>query len=171
MTHVIDNLASGEEQALERDPGVVELHDVAAHDTAVIRVSTTVDGLKTEIGDALHEIELLTRRAGVGVSGPPFVRYLDWTDRHLVAEIGMPVARPMPAAGRVEPSELPGGRVASVIHLGPYETIATTYQLMTARLEELGLRATGPMWEIYWTDPDRFVQPETWRTEVVYPVA
>ncbi|HET7829635.1 MAG TPA: GyrI-like domain-containing protein [Candidatus Limnocylindrales bacterium] len=171
MTNLIDNVGNAAQAALQREPGVVELFELAGCDTAVIRVSTTIDGLKTEIADALHEIELLCRRAGVGVSGPPFVRYLDWAEGHLVAEIGMPVARPMPATGRVEPSQLPGGRVASVIHLGPYETIPATYQLMTARLEELGLHATGPMWEIYWTDPERFVQPETWRTEIVYPVA
>ena len=172
MTGLVHEVGSehGEPSVFERPAGEVELREVPATATAVVRVSTTPTGLKAEIGDALHEIELLTARAAVGSVGPPFTRYLDWSEGHVVAEIGIPVARPMPAAGRVEPSELPGGRVASVVHVGPYETIATTYGLMAARLDELGLHAAGPMWEVYWSDPERQPDPATWRTEILYPV-
>ena len=172
MTGLVHEAASTREErtVFDRPAGEVELRELAAMATAVVRASTTVAGLKAEIGDALHEVELLTARAAVNVVGPPFVRYLDWSEGHLVAEIGFPVARPMQVAGRVEPSELPSGRVATVVHVGRYETIATTYALMTARLEELGLHATGPMWEVYWSDPQRQPDPATWRTEIVYPV-
>jgi effector-binding domain-containing protein len=109
------------------------------------------------------------RQAGVDLAGAPFARYLSFGDR-IRAEIGFPVMRPAPDIGRVVPGRLPGGRVASIVHVGSYDGLEQTYGLLTRWLAELGLQATGPLWEVYWSDPEVETDPATWRTEIFAPV-
>ena len=94
------------------------------------------------------------REAGVGLAGPPFARYLAFEPR-IRAEIGFPVQRPAPHVGRVFPGRLPGGRVASIVHIGPFDGLERTYGLMHRWLAEMGLAPNGPIWEVYWSDPRR----------------
>jgi effector-binding domain-containing protein len=70
----------------------------------------------------------------------------------------------------VGPASLPGGKAASVVHLGPYETIADTYASLQEWLLATGHGELGPMWEVYWTDPESEPDPSAWRTEIVVPL-
>ena len=75
-----------------------------------------------------------------------------------------------PRMGRVVPGRLPGGRVASIVHIGPFDGLEQTYGLMHRWLAELGLQPTGPLWEVYWSDPEAEPDPATWRTEIFAPI-
>ena len=94
--------------------------------------------LKRVVGPAIGEVAAAMGRAGVGLAGPPFARYLDWHPERVVVEVGFPVIRPAPAVGRVEPATLPGGTVASAVHVGPYETLGETYNRLQAWMAEHG---------------------------------
>jgi DNA-binding transcriptional MerR regulator/predicted transcriptional regulator YdeE len=83
-----------------------------------------------------------------------------------VAESGSPV--PTPAGRLLREREVPGGEVAVIIHVGPYETISESYQALAAWVEEHGFRIAGPPHEIYLTGPD---EPGPPVTEVRIPVA
>jgi effector-binding domain-containing protein len=154
----------------ERTPGEVEIHELRPRETAVIHVNVSTDLLPAAIGDAIEEIERRMVEAAVELAGPPFTRYLDFGPLRILAEIGMPVWRPAPHAGRVFPGRLPGGRVASVVHVGPYDGLATTYTRLQRWLDDAGLEGTGPMWEVYWSDPQAEPDPATWRTEILVPL-
>ena len=170
MTETLHEIDGESTTAFTRAPGEVELRTLHERDAAIVRVDTAVAELKDAIGAALQEIADAGREAAVGWAGPPFVRYLDWGDGRVVAEIGIPVTRPMPHVGRVGSGRLPGGTVASMIHVGPYETIGDTYGLAMRRIGELGHAQAGPMWEVYWTDPAAEPDASRWRTEILIPV-
>src|SRR6266576_612028 len=57
--------------------------------------------------------------------------------------------------GRVVPSALPAGRVATTTHRGAYDGIGAAHKAVTNWCDGHGLRRTGTRWEIYghWT-PD-----------------
>ncbi len=126
------------------------------------------EGISEALGGAFGEVAESMEQAGVGLAGPPFTRYFSFGPA-IEAEAGFPVMRPAPDIGRVHPGQLPGGRVASIVHIGPYDTLEATYGVLMARLGELGHVPTGPMWEIYWSDPDAEPDPATWRTEILVP--
>ena len=84
----------------------------------------------------------------VGVAGPPFARYRP-TDDGFDVEAGFPATGPVSAAGRVVPSALPGGAVATTVHRGDYAGLGQTYSEIEnwlAELEETFLTyyGTGP---------------------------
>jgi hypothetical protein len=61
---------------------------------------------------------------GTEPAGPPFLKYevIDM-DRELQLEAGVPVAAPVAADDRVRAGVLPGGRYASVTHVGPFDQL------------------------------------------------
>ena len=138
-------------------------------ETAVIAIDVAPAEIGPAVGAAIMEVEAAMRTAGVALAGPPFTRYLAFEPR-IRAEIGFPVQRPAPHVGRVFPGRLPGGRVASIVHIGPYDGLEQTYGLMHRWLAELGLQPSGPIWEVYWSDPEAEPDPATWRTEIFAPL-
>ncbi len=170
MVELVKPAAVQPTAVFERAPGEVEIHELHPSEAAVIRVDVPVDELPAAIGEALQQIAQAMAGAGVALSGPPFTRYHAFGQPEVSAEIGFPVMRPAPSVGRVEPVRLPGGRVASVVHKGPYETIDQTYDHLQRALDASGLHPTGPMWEVYWTDPQTEPDSSNWRTEILVPL-
>lgn len=153
-----------------REPDVVEVHELHPRETAIVRATATMADVKSVIGDAFAEVVAACEKAGVGIAGPPFVRYLGWGGT-IDMEVGFPVLRPAPTIGRVGPGQLPGGSIASIVHVGPYEMLHITYAKLQAWFETTGRTPGGVMWEVYWSDPEAERDPATWRTEILQPIA
>ena len=82
----------------------------------------------------------------------------------------MPVASRMDGAGRVKAGELPGGRVATVTHMGPYDELPQTWAALTEWMGAQGLQPAGAPWEVYVTDPGAEPDQSKWRTDIFFPV-
>jgi effector-binding domain-containing protein len=70
-------------------------------------------------------------------------------------------------------TELPDffGRAVEAVHVGPDDTLPTTYGQVLQRIEEDGRQPSSTMWEYYLSDPETEPDPSTWRTRVVWPEA
>jgi effector-binding domain-containing protein len=68
-------------------------------------------------------------------------------------EVGVQVSGSFDPVGRVVPSTLPGGLVATATHSGPITDIGSTHDAVRAWSEANGYRLTGVRWEVY-GDPD-----------------
>jgi hypothetical protein len=74
-----------------------------------------------------------------------------------------------PDAQRLRLGTLDEGRVAQVLHVGPYSAERATIERLHAALGEAGLRPRGAHHEIYLGDPNRSA-PERLRTILRHPV-
>jgi effector-binding domain-containing protein len=101
--------------------------------------------------------------------GPPFVAYFNEDMADLDIEIGFPVARELPGRGGVQPSEIPGGKVATCLHVGPYGEIEPAYEALTEFVAESGHEATGICYEVYLNDPQE-TPPEALQTQILFPL-
>lgn len=61
--------------------------------------------------------------------------------------------------GEVSPFELPGGRVVTGIHVGAYESLATSDRQLTEWAAAEGHSLAAHMWESYLTDPRAALDP------------
>lgn len=83
----------------------------------------------------------------------------------------------VPVAGAIESPEneeiqlyvLPGGQMAKIIHKGPFEECAPTYEKLFSWIVEQGKTIVGPIREMYFNDP-REVPPEEILTEIYAPI-
>lgn len=55
--------------------------------------------------------------------------------------------------------------VVTATHVGPYDTLNVTHEALWSHMEQQGIPATMPVWEVYVDDPDK-VSPDAIRTEV-----
>lgn len=121
-------------------------------------------------------------------SGPPFIRYLEVADegRPLRIELAAPTGVAVFGDERVHADELPEGRYATFLHVGPYNS-SDVPDLRAARAELLEwARRHGIEWdasetargtafeaciERYLTDPSREPDWSKWETELAYLIA
>jgi DNA-binding transcriptional MerR regulator len=122
---------------------------------------------------------------GLPVAGPPITRYhdsefdIERIDLSIVVPVAGPVDRVVgtPAGRTLERATVPGGNVAAVVHVGPYETIHEAYQALGTWFGEHGHTGGGPVQEIYLNDPNQEIylndpnQPGPNVTEIRMPVA
>jgi effector-binding domain-containing protein len=139
---------------------------------AVACAQASVRDIGQRVVDLLREVYAFLERSGVRQAGHNVVLYLDQEDRGLFmteggvpVEAGVEVAGPFEAAGRVKCSQTPGGAVASVVHVGPYQRLPEAHAAVRRWCQEQGHSIAGPNWEVYgdWTE-----DPAGLRTEVVY---
>ena len=78
------------------------------------------------------------------------------------------------AAGFIPPAgwqaqQLPAGTFATLLHVGPYDTVAGTYDAVVAWIGDHDLAVAGPPREVYLSPPD--TPPEQIRTIIEFPAA
>ncbi len=149
-----------------------EIQERTPRPALAIRLHTSVADIPSTLAVALPEVWHAAEAMGLVPDGPPFTRYLSMPGDALDYEAGVPLPIAASAGrGRAVPVELPGGTVAVAWHVGPYETLAETYDALMRWIGEQGRAVAGPMWEVYWSDPAAEPDPSRWRTEVIVPVA
>ena len=145
------------------------IKEVAAQPAACIRTKTTIDKLGEVLGPMYGEIMGAVELAGVVPAGMPFARFHDRQGNDVDLECGIPMSSAIETSGRVAANELPGGRVATVTHVGPYDQLRYTWDGIMGWVQSEGLRPNGVPWEVYVDDPTK-VDPTKLRTEIYVPV-
>jgi len=135
-------------------------------------------GVADEIPRVIERADAL----GLVLDGPPFFRYVvvDMA-RELVVEAGIPVAGEVPPGtdlGDLEAGVLPPGRYATVVHVGPPDSLeGATGQLLrwaadTGLTFDVRPGDRGDVWgcrlESYLTDPREEPDTSRWETELAF---
>jgi effector-binding domain-containing protein len=132
----------------------VTVTDVEPTPTAVVVAATTWAEWPRTWGPMLDQVWSFLRGdppAGLYKHGHNIMLYKDDVPN---VEVGVQVNRAFAPAGRVVPSTLPGGLVATARHTGPIVDIGDTHRAVCDWSTEHGYQLTGVRWEIY-GDPDR----------------
>lgn len=154
------------------DPSVCQVETIASQPAASVRLEIDASKVSDTLAAVFGEVVGTVTEQGVEMTGPPFSRYhrIDTEKQRIDLEAGIPVKSAIQPSGRVKPSELPGGRVATTWHVGSYHQLQQSYDRLGKWLEDQKLTARGGFWEVYWTDPGLEPDPSTWRTQLLWPV-
>jgi AraC family transcriptional regulator len=152
-------------------PVAVSRRQLDPQPALIIRRRIKVADVAATLGDILPRVFAFAQRRGVPFAGPPMARYVEVGLGMLTIEAGMPIAAPAQGDDDIVAIELPGGPAAVAIHAGPYDRLPETHAEVAAWIDAQQLKAAGPPWESYVTDPGDKPDPQDWRTEVFYPLA
>jgi effector-binding domain-containing protein len=134
------------------------------------RLPVRLTEIGTVLSSAFGEIYGYLARLAVAPGGPPCVIYHDVpaVDHPFDVEICVPVARPLdpPAGWRFQ--ELPAGLFATILHVGPYDTLGDAYAAVKEWIVGHELAVAGPPREVYLSEPG--TPPEQVKTIVEFPV-
>jgi effector-binding domain-containing protein len=122
------------------------------------------------IGPAFGEVYGYLGVRGIAGDGPPFVIYhgAPVADDPFDIDVCAPVGRPIDPPAGWQMQELPAGTFATLVHVGPYDTIGTAYETMVGWIDTHGLTVAGPPREVYLSGPE--TPPAQIRTLVEFPV-
>lgn len=141
-----------------------------AQRTAVIPVTVPRDQIREVMGPGIREVMETVAAQGITPTGPLFSRHFRMDPERFDFEIGIPVAVPVAAAGRVVPGELPAATVARTLYRGPYEGLGDAWGEFMKWIEGEGHTPAPGLWECYVTGPGENPDPATWTTELNRPL-
>lgn len=139
--------------------------------TAVVRERVPLDQLSAFFQRAFTATMQALVERGAQPAGPPFGCYHGRPGETIDVSAGFPVSEPITPAGDVQPGTLPAGRAVEALHVGSYDTLSSTYDLIQERMLQEGFQPAPDMWESYLSDPEAEPDPATWRTRVVWPIS
>jgi len=146
-----------------------EIKEQAPQPTLSIRARTPIDSLPQLLGESYGRIAGYLAGLGTQPAGAPFAAYYNMDMQDLDVEIGFPVVRPLAGKDDIQSSQVPGGKLAFALHVGPYSEIAPAYDALTEYVKEQGYKPAGVAYEFYLNDPGGTPQ-EQLQTRIVFPL-
>ena len=150
----------------------IDIHSRPPTTAVVTDVTTDYAVISDAFDTAFRGLADYMSEQGIAPTGPAFAVYHEVAaDAPWRATVGFPVAEPGPGTNGIHAGALPGGKVAVVVHEGPYEGLSQTWAEIGEWLRTHGVEAAGDPWESYVVDDSTESEPGLWRTEIVWPVA
>jgi effector-binding domain-containing protein len=146
-----------------------ELLDRPAQPALVIRTRAPVQSLPQVVGQAYGAILQVAGQLGFQPSGAPFVAYYNMDMADLDMEIGFPFEQKPEGKGNVLAGEIPGGKAAACLHVGPYDQVEAAYEALQEWMQANGCVPAGVAYEFYLNDPGT-TPPAELQTQVVFPL-
>lgn len=84
-------------------------------------------------------------------------------------EVAVPISKDIEQTNDMKIYELPGGKMAKIIHKGPYDDMDKTYEKLYTWIAQNGKSIMGPTREVYINDPNEVGMEET-LTEIYAPI-
>lgn len=153
----------------------IEIKEMSEQPALTIRESANLESIPDRMGKIFSEIMEFMGNKGISPAGAPFAYWHNMNPESMLKgifdmECGFPVGTPVEGEGLIQASRLPGGKVITAMHIGPYDTLAETYEAVRVRIGELGYEAGQDMWETYLTNPCEVPDKSKWITEIFWPV-
>ena len=120
--------------------------------TAVVAQTTTWKDFPSLWGRLLGEVYGFVRsrpELATGTGSERWQNVMLYKDGRPDVEVGVLVSGSFEPEGRVVPSELPGGEVATATHVGDYVRLDVTHDAVKDHVAAHGREIAGPCWEIY----------------------
>lgn len=142
----------------------VRVETVPARKLAAVRRQVRVGQVGASWKPALDQVwEFLRKHRGLRTDGHNIFLYHHPPNRQLPMDVdfGVEVIRPFEPSGEVFLTEVPAGKVATVLHVGPYERMSEAYDAIHTWASANRITLAGKSWEIYGDPTDNPAKLET----------
>ncbi len=146
-----------------------EVKEQPTQPTLSIRTRSSVQDLPQILEKSYGAIAQYLGELGEYPVGPPFAAYHNMDMQNLDVEIGFPVSKKLSGKEDIKASEIPGGKVATCLYIGPYSEMEPVYNEFSQWIKDNGYEATGVTYEFYLNDP-RQTPPQEPKTRILFPL-
>ena len=147
----------------------MEIKDMKEKLTLIIKTKTSVQDMPTILGAGYGEIMGYIQEIGAQPTGEAFVIYYNMDMSNLDIELGFTVAEKHSDKGRIKASNIPSGKYAVALHVGPYNTMTKTYDELNAYILKEGHEAKTWVYEVYLNNPQENPEEEA-KTMIYFPL-
>ncbi len=146
-----------------------EVKEQPTQPTLSIRTRSSVQDLPQILEKSYGAIAQYLGELGEYPVGPPFAAYHNMDTQNLDVEIGFPVSKKLSGKEDIKASEIPGGKVATYLYIGPYSEMEPVYNEFFQWIKDNGYETTGVAYEFYLNDP-RQTPPQEPKTRILFPL-
>jgi effector-binding domain-containing protein len=139
--------------------------------TAVIHLTIPREEAGRVMGPGIREVLTTVAAQGLAPAGPWFTHHLRMDPDTLDFEVGVPVTAAVVAEGRVMTGQLPATMAARTVFHGDYEGLRDAWGEFDAWIAARGRMPAPNLWERYVAGPESSLDPKTWCTELIRPLA
>ncbi len=130
-----------------------------------------------EIAELLPRLYEYAAKKGAKFTAPPIFVCHETPEEAMEAdktgnafiEVAAPIAETIEETEEIKCYTLPGGKMAKIIHKGPYDKCEPTYNKIFTWIAKNGKKIVGPTRELYLNDPNE-VGLEEALTEIYIPI-
>jgi effector-binding domain-containing protein len=131
----------------------IEMKDRPAQQTVGLRTHSPVQQLPTLIPQTCDGVVQYLSQQGKPISGEAFVGYYNMDMENLDVEIGFTSAEPVPGNSKFTAGTIPGGKSASVLHVGSYAKLYEAHGALHDWMTKNGKESASGYYELYLNDP------------------
>ncbi len=148
----------------------VEIKDFESRSVVGIRRQIPRSEIGNFIPEAFGTVGPFINSEGLTMTGPPVAIYYSVIGDEVDMAAGAPVMQVTAASDQIVELELPGGKKATTVHVGPYGGLANAWDAFIEDLKSQGHAPGMPCWEEYLTDPRQESDSSKWQTMLVEPI-
>jgi effector-binding domain-containing protein len=130
--------------------------ELTARAALTLKGEAPLDDAQKGITEALGKLNAAAAKAGVKPSGKPIAVFSETSEQAIHFEVMLPLEKAPEGKGKldggVDIGATPAGKALKFEHRGPYENIESTYEAITAFLDEKGLDTKDRFIEEYISD-------------------
>jgi effector-binding domain-containing protein len=138
------------------EEGAIKTEEVAARSAIETHGAANWDEGYAKIGEAIAKLRSAAQKAGLKETGRPLAVFTDTDDAGFKFNAMLPVDAPADAkpdlGADVSLGQTPSGKALKFQHHGAYDDIDSTYEAITAYMDEKGLEARNLFVEEYAND-------------------
>ncbi len=142
----------------------LEVEIIEVEPQTILYVTSTAEGESSDLGSnlatAYQEITAFMAEHAIGMAAQPLAITRVHDDQRYDVEAAIPVLLESPellqdaaAGSRVRIGRSPAGRALRVVHHGPYDRMAPSYEKLAAWMAAHGMAEGRVSWEQYISDP------------------
>lgn len=116
--------------------------------------TTTLNKIHAYVGTIPEELYAEAAKCGLTPAGPQIWQYTGMTTMDMDAEFMLDIALPVNGDAKPEKfeiKELPEYKCATILHMGSWDNLGTSYQQLIGETAQKGLQITGIFREVYIT--------------------
>lgn len=148
----------------------IDVLKVEAQKILVIHSVVKPEEVSNELAKDIPLVADYIKKHNIAASNTPLAHYLQYEPpKPVEMETGYAVAGVNAGEGDIVLRDLPAGRAAVTMHIGPYETSGAAYQAIHAWMDKSGEKPGGAPWEVYLNSPTQ-VAPAALKTVIYYPL-
>ena len=146
----------------------IEVVEMAAQPALVVETECDLEAISETLAVCFGKVYTHITQNGGMPEGMPFMRYLAMTDTGFHIQAGMPSQ--LAGEGEIAAIQLPGGKLATTLFLGPYHEVGPAWDELHAWAEARGFDKMGG-WDLYENDPSTVADESEIRTRLYLPAA
>ena len=147
-----------------------KVKDVSTQTVLLLKGESLVQTIGPDMGTMYGKVYGYMETKKIIPTGPPIAVYYSEPGPEWKIGVAVSVSGETVGQGDIESTTLPGGKMISVIHNGPYEKLGESWNALSDWMKESKYYPAGPGREIYLVGPPQETDPAKFQTELLWPV-